>query len=59
MFVDLLWNVGIYENAEPAVLNQIWALIRTIYLQNPTLYSNIFDVKKIIDLIVNFPLLFL
>jgi len=52
MFVSLLWRADIYHYTDEGVRNEIWAYIRTIYLQNPKYYHGFFSIKEILDLAV-------
>jgi len=52
MFVSLLWRADIYHHTDEEVRNEIWAYVRTIYLQNPKYYSALFGIKEILDLAV-------
>jgi len=53
MFKDLFWKVEIYDKVDQQSLNEIWAYLRTIYLENPTQYNSLFSIKDILDIIVN------
>ncbi len=53
MFKDLFWKVEIYDKLDLQSLQEIWAYLRTIYLENPILYNGLFSIKEILDLIVN------
>jgi Rad3-related DNA helicase len=52
MFLYLLWKADIYSETDEEIQNEIWAYLRTIYLQNPRKYVGLFSVKDILDLIV-------
>ena len=56
MFVDFIWKVDIFQEASLSVKNDMWALIRTIYIQNFAIknykYFSIFGIQEILDLAV-------
>ena len=54
MFVNLLWKADIYSETNEEIRNEVWAYIRTIYLQNPRKHVALFSVKNILDFIVLF-----
>lgn len=53
LFLDFIWKTDIYDKADLMTKTEIWSYIRTIYLENPVYYNNLFGIKNILDLIVN------
>lgn len=53
MFVDLLWNQKVFAQANEQVQNQLWVYLKSIYLQNPAHYDRLFNIRSILDLIID------
>ena len=56
MFVDFIWKVDMFQEASLPIKNDMWAFIRTIYIQNFTVknyqYFSLFGIQEILDLAV-------